>query len=46
MEDNAGVRPGQLSYELLQAIHELYWYYELHENAKRCETIRLEYPAA
>jgi len=32
----------ELGYELLQAIRELYWFYEHHESVERCKGLRLE----
>lgn len=40
----ADVQSGELSFELQQAIRELYCYYESHHDEGRCEALRLEYP--
>lgn len=45
MELNAQGRSGELSFELLQAIRDLYCYYNDRGNAERCRNLRLEYPA-
>jgi hypothetical protein len=45
MESDADGRSGDLSFELLQAIRDLYCYYEDRGNAERCRDLRLEYPA-
>ena len=36
---------GELSFESLQAVRELYYYYEDWGNAEQCRGLRLEYPA-
>lgn len=45
MELDAQGRSGELSFELLQAIRDLYCYYEDRGNVERCRNLRLEYPA-
>jgi hypothetical protein len=37
---------GELSSGMLQAIHELYWFYEHRGNLARYEALCLQYPAA
>ncbi|GAB7334410.1 hypothetical protein MBLNU13_g06416t1 [Cladosporium sp. NU13] len=45
MHSDADGQSGDLSFELLQAIRDLYFYYEGQGNAERCRNLRLEYPA-
>ena len=44
MGSDADGRHGDASFELLQAIRELYSYYEHHHDAEGCKELRLEYP--
>jgi len=44
MGSDADGRHRDASFELLQAIRELYSYYEHHHDAEGCKELRLEYP--
>lgn len=43
MQSDADDRPGEPSFELLQALRDLYCYYQDQGNAERCRDLRLEY---
>ena len=44
MESDADDQSGELSFEMIQAIRDLYCYYEDRGNAERCRELRFEYP--
>lgn len=45
MDLDAGVGPGDPSLEVLQAVRELYCYYEIQNDTDRCQILRLDYPS-